>query len=187
MADNRQSPNTLSVEIDPKANRYLFWTVMWVTAVTVVGIPFMPIIAIIYWAWYAPKYREFHTLELTETGIESKRGVVFRSQTNVPLDRITDVSVHQGPLMRNFGVYKVTIESAGQTQMQGAASIIGVTEPYAFRDAVLENVELLKNQAAVASPSDAGDATTTSSDAQLKLLGEIRDILTRIESQNRSN
>ena len=184
MTNQPKSPNLVDVEIDPNANRYLFWTVMWVTAVTVVGIPFIPIIAIFYWAWYAPRYREYHSMKLTDTGIESKRGVVFRSETNVPIDRITDVSVHQGPLMRNFGVYKVTVESAGQTQMQGAASIIGVVEPYAFRDAVLENVELLKNQAAVASPSDAGDVTTTSSDAQLKLLGEIRDILARIEARD---
>ncbi len=179
-----QKPNLVSAEIDDKANKYLFWTVMWITAVTVVGIPFMPIIAIIYWVWYAPRYREFHTLELTETGITSKRGVVFRSQTNVPLDRITDVSVHQGPLMRNFGVYKVTIESAGQTQMQGAASIIGVVEPYPFRDAVLENVELLKNQTAVASAPETGGIAMTSSDAQLQLLGEIRDILARIEARD---
>ena len=68
MTTHNLSPHMIDVEIDPKANRYLFWTVMWITAVTVVGIPFMPIIAIIYWAWYAPKYREFHTLTLTDTG-----------------------------------------------------------------------------------------------------------------------
>ena len=96
--------------------------------------------------WYAPRYREFHTLELDGINVKSKRGVVFRSETNVPLERITDVSVHQGPLMRNFGVYKVSVESAGQTQMQGAATIIGVADPYVFRDAVLENVEMIKQR-----------------------------------------
>ena len=110
-------PNEVSVEIDEKVKKYLFWTVMWVSAVTVVGILLIPIIAVIYWVWYAPRYRQFHTLELDGMNVKSKRGVVFRSETNVPLERITDVSVHQGPLMRSFGVYKVSVESAGQTQL----------------------------------------------------------------------
>ena len=180
-----QKPNTLSVEIDPKANRYLFWTVMWITAVTVVGIPFMPFIAIFYWAWYAPRYRQYHTLDLTETGVESKRGVVFRSQTNVPLDRITDVSVHQGPLMRVFDVHKLTVESAGQTQEQGAVSIIGVVDPYDFRDAVLANAELLRQGATPESAVSAGATVArTGTDAQTELLAEIRDILARIEARD---
>ena len=180
----QQKPNVISVEIDPKTNRYLFWTVMWVTAVTVVGIPFMPFIAIFYWAWYAPRYRQYHTLDLTETGVESKRGVVFRSQTNVPLDRITDVSVHQGPLMRTFDVYKLTVESAGQTQEQGAVSVIGVVDPYDFRDAVLANTELLKQGAASEAAVSTGiGATQTGADAQTELLTEIRDILARMEAR----
>ena len=46
--------------------------------------------------------------------------------------------------MRAFDVHKLTVESAGQTQEQGAVSIIGVVDPYDFRDAVLANAELLK-------------------------------------------
>ena len=184
MAVSNRTANVLSAEIDDKVKQYLFWTVMWITVITVVGIPFLPFVAIIYWAWYAPRYKEFHTLELSETGVQSKRGIVFRSQTNVPLDRITDVAVHQGPLMRYFGVYKVTVESAGQTQLQGAANIIGVADPYRFRDAVLQNVELVKQRA--------GDSITqvterpssdVDSDAQTRLLSEIRDILARIEAR----
>ena len=157
---------------------------MWITAVTVVGIPFMPFIAIFYWAWYAPRYRQFHTLDLTETGVVSKRGVVFRSQTNVPLDRVTDVSVHQGPLMRAFDVYKLTVESAGQTQEQGAVSIIGVVDPYDFRDAVLANAELHKQGTAPESSTAVPTASMSpGTDAQTQLLTEIRDLLAKIEAK----
>ncbi len=52
---------------------------MWVPAVTVVMIPLIPIVAIICWVWCAPLYREYHTLELDEVNVKSKRGVVFRS------------------------------------------------------------------------------------------------------------
>ena len=177
------TPNQIAAEIDDKVKPYLFWTVMWVSAINVVGIPFIPFIAIIYWAWYAPRYNEFHTLELSATGIETKRGVVFRSQTNVPLDRITDVAVHQGPLMRHFGVYKVTIESAGQTQMQGAANVIGVAEPYAFRDAVLENVEMFKLSVRGDAATADDELAALESNVQTHLLTEIRDILARMEGQ----
>ena len=177
----RGTANAISAEIDDRVKQYLFWTVMWVSAVTVV---FIPIIAIIYWVWYAPRYREFHTLELDEVNVKSKRGVVFRSETNVPLERITDVSVHQGPLMRNFGVYKVSVESAGQTQLQGAATIIGVADPYVFRDAVLENVEMIKQRSG-GDGSIATDAPTAAgSNVQTELLTEIRDILKRIDTKS---
>ncbi len=184
MADSNRTANVLSAEIDDQVKKYLFWTVMWITVITVVGIPLLPFVAIIYWVWYAPRYTEFHTLELSETGVQSKRGVVFRSQTNVPLDRITDVAVHQGPLMRYFGVYKVTVESAGQTQLQGAANIIGVAEPYAFRDAVLHNVELVKQRSTETStlPTE-GTQIGAGSYAQTQLLTEIRDLLAKIEAR----
>ena len=189
MASQTASPNTVSVEIDDNVKRYLFLTVMLVSAITVVGIPFIPFIAIIYWVWYAPRYREFHTLELTETGVQSKRGVVFRSETNVPLERITDVSVHQGPLMRWVGVHEVRIESAGQTQQQGAVSIVGVVEPYRFRDAVLYNVELAKaptpaDDTVIGTDAHVAVGDGESSGEQLQLLKEIRDLLSVIAAKS---
>ena len=177
-------PNEVSVEIDEKVKKYLFWTVMWVSAVTVVGILLIPIIAVIYWVWYAPRYRQFHTLELDGMNVKSKRGVVFRSETNVPLERITDVSVHQGPLMRSFGVYKVSVESAGQTQLQGAATIIGVSDPYDFRDAVLQNVEMTKQRTGSESAGAVDAPAAAGSDVQAELLTEIRDILKRIDARS---
>ncbi len=185
--NSHSDANVLAVELDAQVKSYMFWALMAILVVTVVGIPLIPICAILYWAWYAPRYNEYHSLELSATSIQSKRGVVFRSQTNVPLERITDVSVHQGPLMRRFGVYKVTIESAGQTQVQGAASVLGVKNPYDFRDAVMENVELLKVQqtAEASDVSPAGPVATPSSKDQTQLLMEIRDLLARIEARGR--
>ena len=51
----RATPNQVAAEIDDNVNQYLFWTVTWVSAVTIVGIPLTPIVAIIYWVWYAPR------------------------------------------------------------------------------------------------------------------------------------
>ena len=185
MTSQSRTPIVVSVDLDDRVKLYLFWYLMGIMLITIVGIPLIPFVAIFYWIWYAPRYGEYHTLDLNGSGIVSKRGVVFRSQTNVPVDRITDIAVHQGPLMRRFGIYKVTIESAGQTQIEGAASVIGVVEPYDFRDAVLENVELMKQSTAEEkTPSDSEIAVTSGSDAHTGLLTEIRDILARMEARD---
>ena len=174
------------VEIDNHVKPYLFWYIVGVLAITIVGIAIIPFFAIFYWSWYAPRYREYHTLELTDTAVESKRGVVFRSQTSVPLDRITDVAVHQGPLMRRFDIYKVTIESAGQAHVEGAASIIGVVDPYVFRDAVMRRVDDVRSQSAGDAAAEARVEVVdeATSGEQLQLLREIRDLLAKMESKS---
>ena len=48
MAKTNQTANVLSAEIDEKVKQYLFWTSMWITVVTVVGVLVLPI----YCRWY---------------------------------------------------------------------------------------------------------------------------------------
>lgn len=177
---------TLDAELDPKALPYLFWIVCGIMAITVVGIPFIPFFAIFYHAWYKGRYFEHHSMRLTERTVEIHSGVVFRRHTNLPYDRITDVSVEQGPFMRRYGIHKVTVETAGQTQMQGTASMVGVIDPDAFRQAVLNNVEVLKSGAAAVAPQAAGgvgSAAMAGSATVLSLLTEIRDSLRRMEGK----
>ncbi len=176
---------TLEADLDPKSLPYQFWVVCGFMCITVVGIPFIPFFAIFYHAWYKGRYFEHHSMRLTERTVEIHRGVVFRRHTNLPYDRITDVSVEQGPFMRRYGIHKVTVETAGQTQVQGTASMIGVVDPDAFRQAVLNNVEVLKAGAAPAMPQagGAGSAAIAGSATVLSLLTEIRDSLRRMESK----
>lgn len=182
----------LEAELDPKTTNYIFWWVLFFFTVVVISIPLIPFMIIVYFAWYRPRYKDFHSLKLTEKSVEINRGVVFRSQTILPLDRITDVSINQGPLMRRYGIYGITVETAGQTQTQGAANMVGVMNPYAFRDAVMKNVELSKTASGSAEAGPASAQVTsqyrastdvTVSDQSLELLAEIRDILQRMEQK----
>ncbi len=173
----------VKAELASNTTNYIFVWVMFICTICVVSIPLIPIVAIVYFAWYRPRYMHFHSLTLTEQTVEVKRGVVFRTQTSIPLDRVTDVSVNQGPLMRFFDIYSITVESAGQTQLQGSANMLGVIDPYGFRSAVMRNAELYKrptvgdaaSQAVPAMPDD------DMAEAQSSLLREIRDILVRME------
>ena len=178
---------TLEAEIDPKSLPYQFWLVMGVMLITVVGILLMPFVAIFYHAWYKGRYFDYHSIRLGERTVEIHKGVVFRRHTNVPYDRITDVSVEQGPFMRRYGVHKVTVETAGQTQIQGTASMIGVIDPETFRNSVLHNVELATAGAGAAAGgamSEAGTgASVAGSETVVGLLTEIRDSLRRLEGK----
>ena len=172
---------TLNAEIDPRVLGYqMMLGILW-HIVTVVGIPFIPISLIVFLLWYKPRYMAHHSLKLTETGVEIRRGVIFQSQTQFSLDRVTDVSVAQGPLMRRYGVYGVTVETAGQTVAQGTAAMVGVVDPYDFRDAVMHNAEIYKRSQSVSTPGSSGPSPSDSSGGQIELLTEIRDILSRIE------
>ena len=174
---------TMEAQLDPKSLPYQFWLVMGVLAITVVGIIAIPFFVIFYHAWYKGRYFEHHSLRLTERTVEIHRGVVFRRHTNLPYDRITDVSVEQGPFMRRYGIHKVTVESAGQTQMQGTANMVGVIDPDGFREAVLHNVEIAKSGVAPAAPATAGTGAMVGSATVLSLLTEIRDSLRRLEEK----
>lgn len=182
MAESRDV-EAIKAEIDPQVLPYKFWLVFGIMCITVVGILGLPFWAIIYHVFYKPRYYEFHSLTLTERTAEIVQGIVFRRRTNIPYDRITDVSVEQGPLMRRFGIHKVTMETAGQTQMEGTASMYGVVDPEAFREKVLDNVESMRMGAAgpmAMAGAGAGEMAAGSGDV-VGLLTEIRDTIQRIE------
>ncbi len=98
-----------------------------------------------------------------------------RSEATIPLNRITDVRLHDGPAMRFYGVRGVKLETAGQSGDTGSeGNLIGVVDAAAFRDAVL-----LQRQAAQESEQN---SESPASDQVADILTEIRDILARIEA-----
>ena len=103
----------------------------------------------------------------------------FRSEATIPLDRITDVRLHDSPLMRHYGLRGLKVETAGQSGDTGSeGNIIDVIDAVEFRNAVLR-----QRQEALGSEQD-GDSRNTAAGAA-ELLTEIRDILARIEAQGR--
>lgn len=68
-------------------------------------------------AWFAQKwppiaYRHA-SYTVDEHGIEIRRGVVWRSVTNVPRTRVQHTDVSQGPLERSHGLGTLVIHTAG--------------------------------------------------------------------------
>jgi len=57
-------------------------------------------------------YRHYR-YRMDEDCIEVRRGVIFHSHTLVPVERIHQVNVSKGPILRKFGLADVTITTAG--------------------------------------------------------------------------
>jgi membrane protein YdbS with pleckstrin-like domain len=67
--------------------------------------------------WPAIAYR--HTsYRVDEAGLEIRRGVYFRTMTNVPRSRIQHTDVSQGPIERRHGLGTLVVYTAGTQHSQ---------------------------------------------------------------------
>lgn len=75
---------------------------------------------------------------LTEKALKVRKGVFVRVEKTIPLDKITDMGMVQGPVMRYFDLHKLTIETAGQSGSGALVSLTGIKDVKSFREAVLD-------------------------------------------------
>jgi len=161
------SGHIFSVEFDPKVKIYWWLGAMFGFAVTVIGIP----LAILWIVIGIPVHnKQFQNLScaLTDRSINMRMGWLFKKQQNIPLDKLTDVSIHEGPILNAFGVVRMHFETAGSAPF----ILTGVKDGPSFRDRVLEQRDSLSD-----STSSSGQ-TSQSND----VLVEIRDILQQINA-----
>lgn len=146
-------------------------------AITVVGIPLIPF-WLIFSLWYAPEYYRRLSARLTSQAIEIRKGVFNRRESTIPLNRVTDLRLHDGPIMRHFKVRGLRVETAGQAGPNASSEgdLIGVVDAAEFRNAILmQRQRVLGAEPDEDAPAPAGNAT--------ELLTEIRDILARMEAK----
>ena len=165
----------LEAEFDRRVMGYGRLAVCLLLLITLVGVPLIPF-WLIWSVSYLPKAYDRFSARLTPISLELTRGVYFRSDSTIPLDRITDVRLHDDPLMRFSGIQGLKVETAGQSGTTGAeGNLIGVVDAPAFRDAILRQREILQESGPTASPSAA--------ESDQDLLVEIRDLLRSIDSK----
>ena len=151
---------------------------LFITGVGILLIPF-------WWAvsfWYGAEYLRRVSARLTTNALEIKIGVFFRKESTIPLNRITDVRLHDGPVMRHYGLRGLKVETAGASGQDSGSegNLIGVIDAEAFRDAVLAQRQRVIEAESGRAPAVAAVAASESSDT---VLVEIRDILARIETK----
>ena len=167
---------------DPRLASYFRWIGIGFACITVVGILLIPFV----WAfsfWYGPEYLRRVSARLTAQALEVQVGVFFRKEATIPLNRITDVRLHDGPLMRHYRLRGLKVETAGSAGQNAGSegNLIGVVDAAAFRDAILAQRQqvLEAGEGRPVMPAPAAQSAPAPADAAT--LTEIRDILARIE------
>ena len=145
--------------------------------VSIVTIPLVPFWLLGVGQMVEAKRFEALRCELTERTLNISRGVLFPVEKNVPLDKITDLAMHGGPILSYFGLTRLHVETAGQSGPGALVSLVGMVDAEGFRNAVLAQRDLVSSGGAPAAlPTPAAAANTAD-----QTLVEIRDSLQRIE------
>ena len=161
------SGHMFSVEFDRKVIVYWWLSAMLGLAVTIIGIPLAILWLLLGWIVHKKQFENL-SCELTDRSINLRMGWLFKKQQNIPLDKLTDVSIHEGPILNFFGVVRMQFETAGAQPFM----LTGVKDGPSFRDLVL------KQRDSLSTLSGMSGQTSQSND----VLVEIRDILQQINA-----
>ena len=156
------------------------WCSLIPPCILIVTIPFMIIAAIIY-KFMLDRIIANWAAELTTRSLIVRKGVFNKIEKTIPLEKITDLSSTQGPIMRMFDLKQIGVETAGQSGAAGAAlvSLIGIVDTDEFRSQVLAQRDRLTSSSTETSPSRDLDAEPASAPGEL---AEISATLQRMEA-----
>lgn len=120
--------------IFPAMEEPIFVIIMYIA----IGIIVAGCIWVIIWAFL---YYKSVVYQLNETEMTWKRGVLFRKTGIVPYNRITNVDIVQGPIMRLFRIYHLKIDTAGGTSKDSSEiRIEGMEDPEPLRAMIMDFV-----------------------------------------------
>lgn len=164
----------LDADFSPKLKSYYMLTHTLGLICTIAGILLLPI-WVFLGPWWISRYCASLSCVLTERTVVVRKGILFRSEVTIPLNRIQDISLRDGPILRSLGLMRLRIETAGQsTSATGAseADLVGLVDARGARNRILAQRDLLVEQE---------DPAGTSPRHHRDVLEEIRDTLQRIE------
>ena len=134
-----------SAKFDPKIKQYWMVTTSLFAMLVLVTIPLIPIILLIVWL-VGGRILAAMSAQLLTQKLVVKRGILFKEEKSIPLEKITDVGLSQGPLMRLFGLHRLSFETAGQSGNGALVSLLGVVNASEFREAILAQKDVLNEQ-----------------------------------------
>lgn len=176
-----QEPDLLKrAEFSQRVCSYWLLSGTIVLTATIIGIPLL-LLWIPLGTLITRRYLSSMECILTEKALKVKKGMLVRIEKTIPLEKITDMGMVQGPIMRQYGLHTLTVETAGQSGPGALVALTGIKDAVAFLESVLSQRDRVadKNTKSI-SPDSAQSAPNTD---QLKVLQEIRDTLQRIEQK----
>lgn len=167
-------------EFNPKVTLYWLLSGTIVLTAMIVTIPLLPI-WLLAGSLVTKKYLDSHRCTLTNRNLKFAKGILVRQEKTVPLDRITDLGLTQGPIMRALEIEALSVETAGQSSQGSLIRLAGIKDGRAFRDAVLKQRDLVVGSDEARSGVPVVSAVPAGGLGHSELLTEIRDALHRIE------
>ena len=150
------------------------------TLLNIIVVALLIISLLVTVVWNSLYYKSI-VYHLNDTEMTWKRGVWFRQTGIVPYNRITNVDIVQGPLMRIFRISNLRIQTAGYSAQNVAEiRIIGIEEPEPLRELIMDFVRSRGPVAAATGGDDSEIAGPASTGEILDELRQIRRILDKI-------
>ena len=171
----------LHAKFDEKLKTYWFLNAIIIMLFSFIGVPLIPFWLLGLGQYLCRRRYENTKAELTERSLHLRSGYLVRVEKHVPLDKIQDLALREGPVLRALGLSAIGVETAGSSGQGGPdAALVGLVDAVAFRDAVLEQRErMVRGEPGAAAPQ----ASAPAGDETAALLLEIRDALLRIEQR----
>ena len=166
-----------SAQFDKRLITYWWLMSTFMMFVSIVGWLFIPVWIFVGYFVHQKQYQNLG-MDLTDRSLNVRQGWLFKKQQNIPLDKITDMAVIEGPILSALGLCHLTIETAGGSGGGGSASLTGVIDALGFRDLVLKQRDGVAHKGIEATSMQTHPSSTGS------VLVEIRDILRRIEESS---
>lgn len=95
----------------------------------------------------------FYRYELKEEGFRKESGIIWKSYTTIPYNRIQNVDIYRGLLDRIFGLSRLHIQTAGFSNLysitEGRLPGLSVETAEQLRDELIKRVSRLKSSGGV--------------------------------------
>jgi len=100
-----------------------------------VGFGVFFVIVFAYGCWLCPRTANSLRYRLVGSTLRTDEGVFILNRKSIPLERIMDVVLVQGPLLRFFNIWTMQIKTVGSPMPE--ATLYGVREPENIREMIL--------------------------------------------------
>lgn len=134
-------PPTFAIQRE-RVQSYFYWSQFLVLcllgALTLgLGTLVAAIYALTFGRWLARWQAEKLEYWIEGRTLRVNQGVFFLTRKAIPLDRVTDIVLAQGPFLRLFNLWQLKVQTAGTGGQVPEAILHGVVNPDQMRDEIL--------------------------------------------------
>lgn len=134
---------------NPLVRRYMIVYVAWVLLMTIIFSPLIVIWLLGPGQWWASHYYRNLKCELDDRFLNFRKGILFQVEKTIPLENIQDVTFIEGPLLKQFNLSIIRIETAGQSPGQAHnMQLVGIVDAHLLRAEILRRRELARRHSA---------------------------------------